>query len=84
MTFLAGALPMLAGGLFGSKIIKAVLGGGKKAPVQPLPQASRDDAAAAIARDDELRRRKGAAADILTGSGGAEATGTPGKFILGN
>lgn len=67
----------LLGGVLG-----AVLGGGKKqlpAP-QPLPQATRDDAAAAASREDELRRRKGAAADIITGSTGAEAALSSGRF----
>lgn len=54
-----------------------------KALNAPLPEASNDTAAAAIERDDELRRRKGAAADIITGPQGAEASLTGGKLILG-
>jgi hypothetical protein len=57
-------------------------------PVQPpVPPAvvTRDDAAALAARDDELRRRQGSAADILTGSAGAEpGAGTIGRLIVGN
>ena len=53
-----------------------------KVPV-PLRSVTRDDAAATIAADDELRRRLGAAADIITGAGGAEAALTGGKLTLG-
>ncbi|HJO64973.1 MAG TPA: hypothetical protein QF469_06490 [Sphingomonas sanguinis] len=52
-------------------------------PPTPLRPVTRDDAAAAIASDDELRRRQGAAADIITGTGGAEAPLTGGKLTLG-
>ena len=54
-----------------------------KALSAPLPSASRDDAAAAIEQDDELARRRGAAADISTGAQGAEAPSTGGKLVLG-
>jgi hypothetical protein len=50
-------------------------------PPTPLRPVTRDDAAAAI---DEIRRRQGAAADIITGSGGAEAALTGGKLTLGS
>ena len=72
----------LAGGLLGSAV-KAIAGGKKKKPVQPLPQVSRDDAAA-IARDDELMRRRGSAADMITGSTGAEAALSGGRLVLGS
>lgn len=52
-------------------------------PPAPLRPVTRDDAAAAIASDDEMRRRQGAAADIITGTGGAEAPLTGGKLTLG-
>lgn len=63
-----------------------LLGGGKKPkPVQPLPQATRDDAAAIASADDELRRRKGSAADMITGVRGAEpGIGSVGKLVVGN
>jgi hypothetical protein len=38
----------------------------------------------APAPDDELRRRRGGAADILTGTRGAEAATTGGKLVLGS
>lgn len=46
-----------------------------KAPKIPgaQPTATRDDAADAVARDDELRRRRGSAANLLLGPSGAEA-----------
>lgn len=75
----------LAGGLLGGPLIKAIAGGGKKKkPIQPLPQATRDDAAALADQEDELRRRKGGAADILTGVTGAEAALSGGKLVLGS
>lgn len=54
-----------------------------KAPT-PLKSVTRDDAAGSIAADDELRRRQGAAADIITGAGGAEAALAGGKLTLGS
>lgn len=43
---------------------------------------TRDDAREAAEREDELRKRRGGAADILTGAGGAEA-GAGGRTQLG-
>lgn len=54
-----------------------------KAP-SPLPTVTRDDAASAVAADDEIRRRKGGASDILNGAGGAQAPLTGGKLTLGS
>jgi len=55
-----------------------------KAPT-PLPVATRDDAAAAIKNEDAIRRRQGAAADIVTGTTGAEAArGAIGKLVVGS
>lgn len=51
-------------------------------PPAALPSLQRDDAVAAAEANDERLRRKGGAADILTGSGGAEAP-TTGKTSLG-
>lgn len=53
-------------------------------PPAPLRPVTRDDAAAQIATDDALRRRQGAAADIITGAGGAEAPLSGGKLTLGS
>jgi hypothetical protein len=53
-----------------------------KSPGPPVKPVSRDDAREAADRDDELRRRRGGAADILMGAAGAEA-GTTGKTQLG-
>lgn len=52
----------------------------KKPGVQPAPVTR--DSAIDTTRDDELRKRRGGAADMLTGAGGAEA-GQTGKTILG-
>jgi hypothetical protein len=53
----------------------------KKPP--PAPRAvTRDDAREAAERDDELRKRRGGAADMITGALGSEA-GATGKTQLG-
>ncbi len=72
---------LLGGGLLGMGI-KALT----KSPQVDVPQAipQRDDAAAAVMADDELRRRKGAAADMITGTRGAEALPTAGRLVRGN
>lgn len=57
----------------------------KKALPAPLPNATRDDAAVLAERNMELLRRRGAAADMLTGTGGSEASmGSIGKLVVGN
>lgn len=53
-----------------------------KKPGAPPKPVSRDEARESAERDDELRRRRGGAADMLTGAAGAEA-GEGGKTILG-
>lgn len=51
----------------------------------PTPVPTRDDARQAVAMDDALKRRRGGAADIVTGRMGAEAApGTVGKETLGS
>lgn len=52
-------------------------------PPVPLKPATRDRARETANLDDELRRRRGGAADMLTGTGGAEASGSVGKTQLG-
>lgn len=77
---LGSALPVIGGLLgLGATLLK------KKpaAPIQPLPAATRDDAAAQATLNDELLRRKGGAADILTGVRGAEAPSSGAKTLLG-
>ena len=54
-----------------------------KAPTA-LPAPTRDDAAAQIAADDAIRKRRVGAADIITGATGAEASLTGGKLTLGS
>lgn len=61
--------------------MKALMPKFKKPGAPPAP-VTRDSVLDAADRDDELRKRRGGAADILTGAAGAEA-GTPGKTILG-
>lgn len=56
-----------------------------KAPAAPVaaPIPRRDDALAAFRNEAILRRRRGGAADILTGAGGAEAAPVGVKALLG-
>lgn len=71
----------LIGGVVGGLL------GKKKQPVaaQPLPTATRDDAAAEQARQDAWRQRRGNAADmIVNGTAGAELTGRGGRLVMGN
>lgn len=53
-----------------------------KAPT-PIAAVTRDDARDQATQADELRRRRGGAADILTGPSGAEPAGATGKTTLG-
>lgn len=69
------------GALFG---LGAGLVGGKKQIVAQPGMPTRDDARAAMDRGDMLLRRKGAAADILNGTSGAELTGRVGRLVVGN
>lgn len=84
MSFLAPVLPALFGGL-GLLGAKKLLGGKKKPrPVLEPRPARRDEEREAIAEADALRRRKGAAADLITGVRGAEASGgSIGRLVLG-
>lgn len=57
----------------------------KKKPTLLPSQVTRDTARDQLAADDELRRRQGAAADMLTGTQGAEAAaGSVGRLVAGN
>jgi hypothetical protein len=51
-------------------------------PPLPIPPVTRDDARDAANRQNELASRRGSLADVVTGSGGAEA-GSTGKVRLG-
>jgi hypothetical protein len=78
---------MKALGLLVSPVLKAVAGGIFKKPKGPAIQqpVQRDDARDAALRNDELLRRRGGAADVVTGAYGAEAgPGSVGKTALGN
>jgi len=81
----AGALGSVLPAVFGVAGLGASLlkKRGAAKPVQPLPGATRDDAAAQQNLNDELLRRKGGAADILTGVRGAEAPSGGLKASLG-
>lgn len=79
MAFLGKALPFVSP-------IAALLGVGKKTaptPQMATPVVTRDAAAEAARRDDELRRRRGAGANVAAGTGGSEARSAGGKVLLG-
>lgn len=78
---LGSALPAI-GGLLGLGVTLLNRKGSSPQP-QPLPGATRDDAAAQQQANDELLRRKGGAADIITGVRGAEPAMTGLKTALG-
>lgn len=71
--------------VLGGVLPRLLFSGKKKAGPAPLPEASRDVAAEQQAIDDELLRRKGSIADIMTGTRGAEAAASQvGKLVVGN
>lgn len=76
-------LPNAVGGLLGGTLLKSLFKSPRTpAPLQPV---TRDDARDAALRNDELLRRRGGAADIVTGAYGAEAApGATGKTTLGS
>jgi hypothetical protein len=64
--------------------VASALGLFKKPKINsPLPAATRDDTLRAIGQEDALAKRRGGAADILTGAGGAEAGPSSAKDLLG-
>lgn len=78
-------LGKLAGSLlFGG--LGAILGKKKKQPqvIQPR-EVRRDEMKDEVAQGDALRRRKGAAADMITGVRGAEAAASSvGRLVVGS
>lgn len=74
-------LPYAIGGLLGGTLLKSLF---KKPHSPPTQQpVTREDARDAALRNDELLRRRGGAADIVTGAYGAEAP-PGGKTTLGS
>lgn len=69
----------------GVSVASALSGPAQAKTTQPLLTPTRDDTQKIIDQQDALARRKGAAADILTGSSGAEAApATTGRLVLGS
>lgn len=67
--------------------ITSLIGSIIKTPKPPvmLPAPTRDDARQQMRDEDALRRRQGAAADIVTGTSGAEAgSGSVGRLVVGS
>lgn len=64
--------------------IAAAVGLFKKPKIPaPAPAPTRDDVARQAIKEDALRKRRGGAADILTGAGGAEAAAPGVKTLVG-
>lgn len=68
--------------------MEKIFGGGPSIPPpppipEPPPAPTIDDATKARENEDALRRRKGRAATVLTGSAGAGAPRTATKALLG-
>ncbi len=84
MTFLKSVGNLLFGGL--GAILKPFGSGSKKArPVLQPREARRDEDVAGVAAADELARRRGAAADMITGTRGAEAAASSiGRLVVGS
>ncbi|OYX62728.1 MAG: hypothetical protein B7Y88_13830 [Sphingomonadales bacterium 32-64-17] len=84
MSFLGGPAGAIGSLLFGG--IGQLLGLGKSTQQRAAARpTTRDTAREEVERNDELRRRKGAAADMVTGTGGAEAAGSNiGRLVVGS
>lgn len=78
-----GVLGFLGGGGILGAGVKAIIGGKKKS-VGPAPIPTRDDARAQAERDLLLARRRGAAADIISGASGEPAAGQIGRLVVGS
>jgi hypothetical protein len=76
-------LPYAIGGLLGGTLLKSLFHK-PQTPPNPKP-VTQDTARDAALRNDELLRRRGGAADVVTGAYGAEAPGgATGKATLGS
>ena len=77
---MSGLLNVLTGGLVG-----LIFGGRKSSGPKMLPQANRDAAEATVAAQDELSKRRGAAADMMNGTTGYEAGAAQvGRLVVGS
>lgn len=85
MAFLGGGVGSAIGGLlFGP--VGSLLGiGGKAKKLRTPKPVTRDTVREQVERDDALRRRRGTAADMITGTRGAEASAASvGRLVVGN
>lgn len=84
MGFLGALAAPIASAIFGG--VGSLLGlGGSSRVIRPLPQATTNTARQQVDRQDALRKRRGASADMITGVRGAEAPGSSvGKLIIGS
>lgn len=74
---------LLGGGLLGG--IGSLLGIGKKKPPMQTRPVTRDAATEQAEASDALQRRRGAAADMITGTRGAEAAASSvGRLVVGS
>ena len=78
-------LGKLVTGVLGGALSAFGIGGGKAPAAQPLPAVTRDDAAVEAERMNKIRKRRGAAADmIVNGSSGADAAVSAPRLIAGS
>lgn len=76
---MSGLLNVLTGGLAGLLFRR------KSSGPKMLPQVNRDAAEATVAAQDELSKRRGAAADMMNGTTGYEAgAATTGRLVVGS
>ncbi|RIV87493.1 hypothetical protein [Aurantiacibacter zhengii] len=82
MGFLGGLLPGIGGLLFGGAA--KLLGLGKSKQKRLPRPVQRDSAREEAEAQDDFRRRRGAAADMVTGAGGAEVGSGVGRVVSGS
>lgn len=79
---MSGLVNVLFGGLAG--LLLNPFGKKKEGP-KALPQVSRDAADSTLAAQDELAKRRGAAADMMNGTTGYEAgANSTGRLVVGS
>lgn len=77
---LTGVVGLATGGV--GLLVKSALS--KKKPIAAAPIPTRDDARAQADRDMLLARRRGAAADIISGASGEPSAAQIGRLVVGS
>lgn len=74
----------LIGGVVGGGLLRSIFKKKKTEEPKVARVAQRDDVADRIRKGDALRQRRGSAADLMTGTSGAEAAPAGIVSLLGN